>query len=186
MIFLFDKHSSFSQRHQIGNINIIANFVFPYICSFLSYLQHMMILKVKLNISGKKRIIFNGCKLHWFSLFLVVQLEWNWQYWHFVLRRVCEKPYNEAGWGSPDTWVAMCRERVNYFYISHNRLDLMPAFTMLWPSLLVVGYITLFWDIAKLLSAWCQLLYGIANSDIIVAAVLGVLTTTGWDICSYN
>ena len=66
------------------------------------------------------------------------------------------KPSNEAGWGSPDTWAAMCRERVHYFYISCNRLDLMPAFNMLWPSLLVVDDFTLFWDIAKLLSAWCN------------------------------
>ena len=29
----------FSQTHKIGNIATIANFVFPYICSFLLYLH---------------------------------------------------------------------------------------------------------------------------------------------------
>ena len=177
MIFLFDKHSGFSQRHQIGKIFIIANFVFPYICSFLSYLQHMMILKVKLDIST--------CNFHWFISFLIVQIKWSWQYWHSCIAKSLWKTSNEAGWGSPDTWVAMCRESVHYFYISRNRLDRVPAFTMLWPSLLVLDDFILFWDIAKLLSVWCHLLYANANSDIIVAAVLGVLTT-GWDICSYK
>ena len=36
--------------HKIGNIGIIANFVFPYIGSFLPYLQHMMLVNMKLEI----------------------------------------------------------------------------------------------------------------------------------------
>ena len=35
------SQSDFSQTHKIGNIDIIANFVFPYICSLLLYLQHV-------------------------------------------------------------------------------------------------------------------------------------------------
>ena len=32
----FSTHLSFSQAHKIGNIAIVANFVFPYICKFSS------------------------------------------------------------------------------------------------------------------------------------------------------
>ena len=32
--------------HKIGNIAIIVNFVFPYICSFLCYLHHVLLLNV--------------------------------------------------------------------------------------------------------------------------------------------
>ena len=53
----------FSQMYKIGNIAIIANFVFPYICSFLHYLHHIMIVNEKLEVSGCKRIIFQGYKL---------------------------------------------------------------------------------------------------------------------------
>ena len=59
-------YSGFSQMHKIGNIAIIAiiaNFVFPYICSFLHYLQHIMIVNEKLEVSGCKRIIFQSYKL---------------------------------------------------------------------------------------------------------------------------
>ena len=58
--------SGFSQTHKIGNITIFANFVFPYICSFLLYLQHMMLVNMKLDISWCNRITFQGCKLYWF------------------------------------------------------------------------------------------------------------------------
>ena len=45
-------HFGFSQTHKIGNIGIIANFVFPKICSFLLYSNYMMLVNVKLDISG--------------------------------------------------------------------------------------------------------------------------------------
>ena len=48
------QHSGFSQTHKIGNIGIISNFLFPYICSFLLYLHHMMIVNVTLDITGYK------------------------------------------------------------------------------------------------------------------------------------
>ena len=49
----------------------------------------------------------------------------------------------------------------------------------------MVDDLMLFWDIAKSLSAWCQLLYAIANSDIIVTAGLELLTEE-WKICRYK
>ena len=41
------KHSGFSQTYIIDNIDIIANFVFTYICSSLTYLKHMMLVNMK-------------------------------------------------------------------------------------------------------------------------------------------
>ena len=34
-VIRFCIHSNFSQTHKVGNVGTIANFVFPYICSFL-------------------------------------------------------------------------------------------------------------------------------------------------------
>ena len=56
----------------------IAKFLFPY--SFLPYLQHMMLVNVRLDISWHKRIIFQGYKLYWSSSFLMTQLKLSWQY----------------------------------------------------------------------------------------------------------
>ena len=54
-------HSGFSQTKEVGKIGIIC----PHICSFLLNLQHMMLLNVKLDMSGCNRITFQGCSLHW-------------------------------------------------------------------------------------------------------------------------
>ena len=62
----------FSQTHKIANIGTIA----------VLYLQHMMLVNMKINISGFNRIIFQGCRLHWFSSFLMAKLKRCWQYWH--------------------------------------------------------------------------------------------------------
>ena len=43
----YQQHSCFSQSHKVGNIGIIVNFVFPYIPSFLLYLQQMLSVNVK-------------------------------------------------------------------------------------------------------------------------------------------
>ena len=51
-------HSSFSQTHKVGNVGIIANFVFPYICGFLLYLHQLMLVNVKLEIKGQMGITF--------------------------------------------------------------------------------------------------------------------------------
>ena len=76
------SQSGFSQTHKIGNIGIIANFEFPYVCSFLLSLQYMILVNMKVDISACNRIKFQGCKLHWSNSFLMAQLKWTWQYWH--------------------------------------------------------------------------------------------------------
>ena len=76
------SHSFFSQSHKVGNVGIIANFVFPYFCSFLLYLQQMMSIKAKLEIKGYIRIIFQGCVIYVNSLFLMAELKKSWQCWH--------------------------------------------------------------------------------------------------------
>ena len=76
------EHSWFSQTHKIGNIGIIANFVFPEICSFLLYLHYMMLVNVKLDVNGSKRITFEDYEIHCSCSFLMVQLKQSWQYWH--------------------------------------------------------------------------------------------------------
>ena len=66
-------NSSFSQTHKVGNVGIIANFVFIYICSFLLYLVILTGLsKCKIRNQGEYKdyisrlyilldlLIFNG------------------------------------------------------------------------------------------------------------------------------
>ena len=43
--------STFSQTYKVGNNDINANFVFPYICSFLHYLDLKMLVNVILDVS---------------------------------------------------------------------------------------------------------------------------------------
>ena len=74
---------SFSQSHTISNIDIIANFVVPFVCNFLLYVQHKMLANERINISGNKRVTYQGCGVYWFSSFPMVQLKRSWQYWHF-------------------------------------------------------------------------------------------------------
>ena len=68
--------------HKIANIAIIVNFVLRYICSFLLYLQHMVLVNMKIDISGFNSITFQGCRLRWSSYFLMVKVKQSWQYWH--------------------------------------------------------------------------------------------------------
>ena len=75
-------HSDFSQTYTIDNIGIIANFVLPFNCSFLLHWQHVIWVNMKLDISGCNKITFQGCRLHWFSYFLMTQRKWSWQCWH--------------------------------------------------------------------------------------------------------
>ena len=79
--------------HKIGNIGIIANFVFPHICSSLLYLQHILLVVMKLDISGCNSITFQGCGLHWSSSFLMAQLNKVGNIGILVSCGVCEKPY---------------------------------------------------------------------------------------------
>ena len=76
------NNSAFSQTHKIGKTGIIAKFVFPDICSILLYLQHMMSVNMTWDITGCKRITFQGCRPHWSSFFLITQLKQIWQYRH--------------------------------------------------------------------------------------------------------
>ena len=55
----------------IGNI---GSFVFPYIYIFFHYFNHMILVKVKLDVSGYKRIIFQDCEPHSYLSFLKVIL----------------------------------------------------------------------------------------------------------------
>ena len=59
--------SCFSPSHKIGNVGIIANFIFPYICSFLLYFQQMMSVYSKLEIKGYKRITYEDHIFYWNS-----------------------------------------------------------------------------------------------------------------------
>ena len=77
-----NQHTGFSQTRNIGNIGIIANFVFPFICSLLPYLHHMILVNVKLDVSAYMKITFQDWRLHWSCSFLMAQLKQSWQYWH--------------------------------------------------------------------------------------------------------
>ena len=55
------------RTYKIGNTGINAKFVFPYIPSFLLFFINtifIMFVNVKLDTSGKRRIIFQACTLH--------------------------------------------------------------------------------------------------------------------------
>ena len=49
----------------IDKIDINVNFVFPYLCSFLLNWQDMMLINVKLDITGFKSITFWDYTFHW-------------------------------------------------------------------------------------------------------------------------
>ena len=57
-------HSTFSSREIICSNGINTNFVFPYVCSFLLDLYHTMLVNVKLDVSGYKRITLQGYRIH--------------------------------------------------------------------------------------------------------------------------
>ena len=52
--------STFSHIQKVGNNGIVANFVFPYSCSFLYYLYFKMLVNVKLDCQVVKGITFIG------------------------------------------------------------------------------------------------------------------------------
>ena len=51
-------------------------------CSFLLYLQHMISVNMKLDISRCTRMTFRGCRLHWSISFLMTLPKQVRQYWH--------------------------------------------------------------------------------------------------------
>ena len=48
----------FHKMHNNDNIDINVNIVSLYLCSFLHYLHHMMLISVKLEITGFESITF--------------------------------------------------------------------------------------------------------------------------------
>ena len=54
------NYTRFSQTHKVGNIGIIADFVFLRICSFLPYLHQLIVLNMKVEIKECVRITFKG------------------------------------------------------------------------------------------------------------------------------
>ena len=82
----------FHKRTKNAKIDIIANFLFISICSFLLYLQHVMQVNIKLDNSGCKRIAFQGCRLHWSSSLPIAQVKWGRQYWHYCIVESLWKP----------------------------------------------------------------------------------------------
>ena len=84
--------SRFSRTHNIGIIGIIANFVFPYICWLLHYVNHMMLVNMEIDVSEKKRITCWGYRFHWSSSFRMVELKRSWQYWHSCVAKNLWKP----------------------------------------------------------------------------------------------
>ena len=80
-IRVFHKHTKLAIQY----IVIIANSVFPYICSFLLYLYCMVLVNVKLDVSRNERITFQGCRLYWSRYLSMTQLKCSWQYiWAFL------------------------------------------------------------------------------------------------------
>ena len=58
---------------------------------FESCLHHMMLVNVKLGISGSMRTVFEGCRFHCFSSFLMPQLKRSYNICIHVLLRDCVK-----------------------------------------------------------------------------------------------
>ena len=86
------KSVGFFTNVQIGNIGIFANFVFSCIYNSLPYLQYIMLVNMKLDISGRNSITFQGYRFHWSSSFLMTQLKWRRQYWHSCIVKSSWKP----------------------------------------------------------------------------------------------
>ena len=71
------------RKHSFGFFTNTQNwqhwhYIFPYICSFMLYFHHMMLVNVKLDVSGYKSIIFRGCRRHWSGSFVMAQLKRSW------------------------------------------------------------------------------------------------------------
>ena len=75
------EQSRFSQIHNIGNSSNIAICVFPKICSFLLYSNCIVLRNAKLEITGYKRITFEG----WICQWSMTQLKHRWQYCHICI-----------------------------------------------------------------------------------------------------
>ena len=63
---------TFAQTHKVGNKGINANFVFPFFCSFLHYLDPKMLANVKLDVSCLK-----GLSLKAADFICLFNFEWH-------------------------------------------------------------------------------------------------------------
>ena len=85
-------HSWFSQMNNNDNNGNIATCVFPYICSFLLYSNHIVLDNTRLDITGYKGIIFQGWIFWWSSKFQMSQPKHKWQYYHSCIAESLWKP----------------------------------------------------------------------------------------------
>ena len=88
----FTVNRGFHKWTNNGNNDNIAICVFLYICSFLLYSNHILLVNTKLYITGYKRIIFQGWIFWRSSKFQMAQLKHKWQYCHFCIVESLWKP----------------------------------------------------------------------------------------------
>ena len=74
-----------SQTHKVGNIDIVAKFMFQYICSVFHYLHHLTLVNKKLDSSVFKMIILQDYRIYGSFSFLIAQLNQSWQYLHYCI-----------------------------------------------------------------------------------------------------
>ena len=73
-IVSWSRYSTFSQRHKGGNNGINANFVIPYICHFLHYLNLKMFSKCIIRRQFVKESTFQGCRLLKFWIIIIIYI----------------------------------------------------------------------------------------------------------------
>ena len=61
----------------------------------------MMLVNMKSD-TGRNRITFQGCRLHWSSSFLMAQLKRSWQNWHSCIVESLSKTLMHRTKPSPD------------------------------------------------------------------------------------
>ena len=84
----------FHKRTKLAILTLLSTsyYIQVIICSFLLYLQHIMLVNMKIDIIGCNMITFQCCILHWSSSILMAQLKWSWQYWHSCIAERLWKP----------------------------------------------------------------------------------------------
>ena len=104
--------------HKLTKLPILALLLtlYSHIFSFLLYLHHMMLINIKLDISGCIRITFQGCRHHCASSFLMAQLKRSWQYWHSCLA--------ESLWKTLFTTIRRCMYFCWLKWAFYNPVDL--------------------------------------------------------------
>ena len=72
-----NSHSSFSQTHKVGNVGIIANFVFANICCLLLSLHQLMLVNKGIH---EDHILRSNALLDWLLVNEITKTKW--QCWH--------------------------------------------------------------------------------------------------------